>query len=70
MPRAYLAAQRSSCKQPTEEHTMFELDSMNPDVMRAGVAYRREQLIPNHRRPAARRWLRLRLRRGASPSGQ
>ncbi len=49
---------------------MFELDSMNPDVMRAGVAYRREQLIANNRPAAARRWLRLRSRRGTSPSGQ
>ncbi|MEP7020339.1 MAG: hypothetical protein ABI808_06790 [Pseudonocardiales bacterium] len=49
---------------------MFELDNMNLDVMKAGVAYRREQLIPNDRPAGARRWLRLRSRRGTSPSGQ
>ena len=44
---------------------MFELDTMNPDVKRAEVAYRREQLTAPHR--SARRWVRLRGRRVSSP---
>lgn len=45
---------------------MFELDSMNPDVQQAEVAYRREQLTAPHRVANPRRWLRLRPRRANS----
>ena len=46
---------------------MFELDTMNSDVKRAEVAYRREQLTAPHRTAASRRWARLRARRVTSP---
>ncbi len=46
---------------------MFELDAMNPDVKRAEVAYRRDQLTTAHRVTPSRRWLRLRARRTTSP---
>ena len=45
---------------------MFELDTMNPDVKLAEVAYRRDQLIIPRGTPS-RRWPRLRLRRTTSP---
>jgi hypothetical protein len=62
-----LAAQRSWCTQAAKEHTMFELDTMNPDVKQAEVAYRREQLTNPHRVTPSRRWLRLRARRTTTP---
>jgi hypothetical protein len=46
---------------------MFELDTMNPDVKHAEVAYRREQLTTAHRVAPSRRWLRLPARRSAAP---
>lgn len=45
---------------------MFELDTMNPDVKRAEVAYRRDQLTTLRVTPS-RRWLRQRVRRTTSP---
>jgi hypothetical protein len=46
---------------------MFELDTMNPDVKQAEVAYRREQLTNPRRVTPSRRWLRLPSRRATSP---
>ena len=45
---------------------MFELDTMNPDVKQAEVAYRREQLTYPRRVAPSRRWRRLRARRATS----
>ncbi|MDQ2748817.1 MAG: hypothetical protein ABI775_03025 [Pseudonocardiales bacterium] len=49
---------------------MFELDTMNPDVKQAEVAYRRDQLTNPHRVTPSRRWLRLRGRRSATPRAE
>jgi hypothetical protein len=47
-----------------EEHTMYELDYMNPDVLQAEVAYRRERLTAARHVGPSRlgRWLRSRRR--------
>ena len=41
---------------------MYELNDLNPDVMRAELAYRRDRLGAEHRvaRTGRGRWLRLR----------
>jgi hypothetical protein len=44
MPGASLAAHRHAYGHQPEEHVMYDLNDLNPDVMRSELAYRNERL--------------------------
>jgi hypothetical protein len=66
MPGGSLPAQCHDCERPTKEHIMHELNDLNPDVMRAELAYRRERLAAERRLTASGVARRIRRRRASS----
>jgi hypothetical protein len=62
MPRAHLARHLESYGERLKEHTMNEFEHVNPDSLRAELAYRRERLTAGRRDVPTRlgRWYRSR----------
>jgi hypothetical protein len=62
MPRLHLGRQFESYNKQLKEHTMYEFEHVNPDSLRAELAYRREQLTAGRRDVPTRlgRWYRSR----------